>query len=118
MNHRIAAGWLLSLAAAQPAAAFYCGHDLINPGDYKLQVLQKCGEPTYHQNRVEFRSVVLRGSGPNQQGLDIVRQEQVNIDEWTYDFGPHRFMQALYFENDRLFSIKDLGYGTINGFER
>jgi hypothetical protein len=117
MNHKTAACLLLSLAA-QPGWAFYCGHDLVLEGDYKLQVLQKCGPPTYSQNRVEFRSVLLRGSGIQQPGLDIVNQVQVNIEEWTYDFGPHRFMQALYFENDRLLRTKDLDYGTANGYER
>jgi len=117
MNHRIAAGLLLSLAAA-PAGAFYCGSNLVLEGDYAPQVLQKCGEPNYRQSRVEFRSVVLRGSGVQQPGLDIVNQVQVNIDEWTYDFGTHRFMEALYFENGRLLSIKDLSYGSANGFER
>lgn len=109
---------LLVLAAIQqPAWAFYCGHDLVNTGDYKLQVLQKCGEPNFHESRTEYRGVVLRGDGVNQPGLDIIRQEQVNIDEWTYDFGRHRFMQWLYFENGRLLLIKDLGYGTVNGQE-
>jgi hypothetical protein len=102
--------WLL-MATAQTAGAFYCGHDLVMEGDYKLQVLQRCGEPTYAQHRVEYRTVVIRGSGIYQPGLDIIRQEPVEIDEWTYDFGPHRIMKGLYFENGRLLTIKELGYG-------
>lgn len=117
MNRRIAALLLLSVAAWQPAGAFYCGRELVQEGDYKLQVLQKCGEPDYHESRVEYRSVVPRGAGIGQPGLDIVRQEPVQIDEWTYDFGRHRFMQRLYFENGRLLFIKDQGYGTLNGRE-
>jgi len=107
---------LLALAAAQPPAfGFYCGHFLITEGDYKVQVLEKCGNPDYYESRVEYRATVLRGWGIPQPGLDIVQQEPVRIDEWTYDFGPRRFMQWLYFENGRLFQIKTLGYGTING---
>jgi hypothetical protein len=103
--------------ASQPSSAFYCGHLLVKEGDYKLQVFEKCGEPDYSESRVEYRSMVLRGSGNNQPGLDFIRQEPVNIDEWTYDFGRHRFMQMLYFENGRLLGIKSLGYGTLNGSE-
>lgn len=107
---------LLALAAPPPAAwAFYCGNRLVKEGDFKAQVLQKCGEPDFHETRVEYRSTVLRGSGLNQPGLDLIRQEPVTIDEWTYDFGPRRFMQALYFENGRLLFIRDLSYGTVNG---
>jgi len=109
-------GLLLLLAMAHPPAlAFYCGHDLVKEGDYKLQVLEKCGNPDYQESRVEYRSTVLRGSGLAQPGLDLIRQEPVTIDEWTYDFGPRRFMQWLHFENGRLILIKDLGYGTVNG---
>ena len=99
------------------AQAFYCGHFVVMEGDYKLQVLQKCGEPDYQESRVEYRSMVLRGSGINQPGLDLIQEVPVNIDEWTYDFGRHRFMQWLYFENGRLLAIKTLGYGTVNGRE-
>lgn len=107
----------LALAAVQqPAWPFYCGHELVEEGDYKMQVLEKCGEPDYRESRVEYRSTVLRGA-LNQPGLDLIRQEPVNIDEWTYDFGRRRFMQLLHFENGRLVYIKPLGYGTVNGSE-
>jgi hypothetical protein len=108
---------LLLAAACPPGWAFYCGHSLVTEGDYKLQVLQKCGEPDYAESRVEYRTEVLRGSGLGQPGLDIARQVPVQIDEWTYDFGRRRFMQWLRFENGRLSAIKELGYGTLNGRE-
>ena len=115
MKHR-KLGLLLLLATTQtPAFGFYCGHALVKEGDYKLQVLEKCGDPDYQESRVEYRATVLRGSGVGTPGLDLIRQEPVAIDEWTYDLGPRRFMQWLHFENGRLILIKDLGYGTMNG---
>jgi hypothetical protein len=99
---------------AAPALAFYCGHALVKEGDYVPQVAQKCGEPDYRSSHVELRSVRL-GSGYNQPGLDLFNTVQVNVDEWTYDFGPHYLMQFLTFENGRLVSIRTLGYGTVNG---
>ncbi len=102
--------WLVS--SWQAAWAFYCGQYLVTEGDYMYQVLQKCGEPDFWDSRVEYRSVVIR-SPYNKPGMDLIREEPVNIEEWTYDFGPHRFVQWLYFENGRLLLIKDLGYGRL-----
>ena len=97
--------------------AFYCGRNVIQEGDYKLQVLQRCGQPDYSDSRMEYRSSVWRGSGIQQPGLDFIRQEPVLIEEWTYDFGRHRFMQFLHFENGRLIYINTLGYGSVYGSE-
>jgi hypothetical protein len=36
----------------------------------------------------------------------------VLIDEWTYDFGPHRFIQYLTFEDGTLLSIEAGGRGS------
>jgi hypothetical protein len=87
---------------------------LVKEGLNKLQVLQGCGEPDYQDSHLEYRSIRL-GSGYNQPGIDITRTVEVRIDEWTYDFGPRRFMQRLVFEEGRLVFIQDLGYGTANG---
>ncbi len=106
------------LAASQTAEAFYCGNFLIQEGDNKEQVLEKCGQPGSYQSRVEYRSTVV--SGPVLDGVGIiiyqphlgfVRQEQINVDEWTYNFGRQRFIQFLHFENGRLIYINDSGYG-------
>jgi len=110
-NLFLTAGLMLLLGSA-PAWALRCDSRLVLEGDYKLQVLQKCGEPDYRESRVEYRLTRLRGSGLNQPGLDQEVQQPVVIDEWTYDFGPHRFMQLLIFENGRLVRIKDLDYGN------
>ncbi len=100
-----------------PTWAFYCGSNVIKEGDYKLQVLDRCGQPDYSESRVEYRSTVFRGSGIQQPGLDFINQVPIQIEEWTYDFGRHRFMQFLHFENGRLIWINNLGYGTVYGSE-
>ncbi len=117
MRQKTALLGLFLIVAAQPAWAFYCGQLLVKEGDYKLQVLDKCGQPDYSDSRVEYRSTVLRGSGIQQPGLDFINQVPVQIEEWTYDFGRRRFMQFLHFENGRLIYINNLGYGTLNGSE-
>lgn len=35
----------------------------------------------------------------------------VDVEEWTYNFGPSRFIRTLIFRNDRLVLITDGGYG-------
>ncbi|MBP1149950.1 MULTISPECIES: DUF2845 domain-containing protein [Methylocaldum] len=98
-------GLYLSLSAPS-AWALRCGSLLVDTGDYKLEVLRKCGEPVFTDSRIELRYVKLYGSG-----LELGQYVPVMIDEWTYDFGPNRFVQLLRFENGRLVDIESLGYG-------
>ncbi len=37
-------------------------------------------------------------------------KEMVEIDEWTYNFGPETFIQTFVFENNKLVYIKGYGY--------
>lgn len=97
---------LLLWLSAPPAWALRCGSQLVTLGDYKLQVLSKCGEPMFVDSRIEFRVVRLYGSG-----LEFERYVPVTIEEWTYNFGPNRFVRLLRFENGRLVSVESLGYG-------
>ena len=39
----------------------------------------------------------------------------VQIDEWTYDFGPMQFMEEITFENGVMRSSRPMGYGTARG---
>lgn len=97
----------LFLCLSAPAAwALRCGSLLVNTGDYKFEVLRKCGEPVFTDSRIELRVVRLYGPG-----LELGQYVPVMIDEWTYDFGPNRFVQLLRFENGRLVDIESLGYG-------
>jgi hypothetical protein len=107
MTTRTALIGFLFCFAAHPAWALRCGHELVKDGDHLVQVLRKCGDPVYTAHRIEYRAVRLR-----QPGLDFERYVPVEIEEWTYDFGPSRFMQVLRFENGRLIEIDSLGYGS------
>lgn len=101
--------YLLSLCLclyAPSTWALRCGSSLVNAGDYKVEVLQKCGEPVFADSRIELRFVKLQGTG-----MEIGQYIPIMIDEWTYDFGSNRFVQLLRFENSRLVGIESLGYG-------
>lgn len=98
-------GWLLMTTEA---LAFRCGHQLVQEGDYKWDVLTKCGDPDWSDQRTVVRSSRLRHPyGALEQGV----YEEVLIDEWIYNFGPRKFKRLLYFENGILKNIQQLDYG-------
>jgi len=90
------------------ALAFRCGRKLVQVGDHQLDVLEKCGNPEWADQRIAMRSNLLRHPyGTLEEG----RYEEVVIDEWVYNFGPRKFKQFLQFENGILKKIKRLDYG-------
>ena len=100
---------LIGLAlAATDALAFRCGHQLVQEGDYKWDVLNKCGRPEWSDQRTAIRGSRLRHP---YGALEEDRYEEVVIDEWIYNFGPTRFKRLLYFENGVLKDIQKLDYG-------
>lgn len=99
---------LLALLVANDAFALRCGHRLVQVGDYKLDVLEVCGEPDSVERRTGIRGSRLRHP---YGALEIDRFEEVEIEDWVYNFGPRKFKQLLEFEDGELKSIRNLGYG-------
>jgi hypothetical protein len=97
---------LALLFYALPAQAFRCGVYVVTEGEHALSVLQKCGEPQYRDEHIEYRELRIKG-----QGLEQARFEPVRVEQWLYNFGPRMFMQQLRFENGKLMEIKNLNYG-------
>lgn len=96
------------LLTVTDALALRCGRQLVQVGDHQLEVLDKCGEPDWTEQRVAVRGNRLR----HPDGvLEESRYVEVVIDEWLYDFGPRKFKQLLQFENGVLKEIKNLDYG-------
>lgn len=99
---------LCLLLTSTDALAFRCGRKLVQVGDYKLDVLEKCGEPEWTDRRYAMRASRLRHP---YGALELDQYEEVVIDEWIYNFGPRRFKQYLEFENGVLKKIDNLDYG-------
>jgi hypothetical protein len=89
-------------------AAMRCGKWVIERGDHETEVLQKCGEPEYMDERIGYRGERLRHPGGS---LEIEGFQQVIIHEWIYNFGPRRLKQRLLFEDGILKEINDLERG-------
>ena len=91
------------LIVAEPALALRCGSKLVNDGDHMSKILKYCGEPTSVQVRTVVRGYGYRHSYPY--------SAEIIVEEWTYNFGPRRFMQTITFENGLVVSVKQLRSG-------
>jgi len=80
-----------------------CSEQVVTIGDSKSDVLAKCGEPYLKDGHLEELSEKLE-SGQ-------VRKTFVNVEEWTYNLGPARFVRILTFKNGKLVDISTGGYG-------
>lgn len=91
-------------------AGLRCGTKLANLGDSTSRVSHICGEPEYKQRRSVYRTL----GGQVGSAINSVYAEktiEIVVDEWLYNFGPNRLKQTVIFENGRLESVKNEGYG-------
>lgn len=91
-------GFLAALVLfSTPAQALRCDGRLVDTGDLRTEVREKCGAPDY---RSEFTATFLPGIGPIQA-----------TEHWYYNPGPQRFIQRLVFRGGRLRHVESLGRG-------
>jgi len=100
---------LLTVASASAQTkSFRCKNDLVNIGDSKASVLQKCGEPMMKDAFCKpIETTLPPGStptGPNGQILHA--QSCRDVDSWTYNPGYGQFLTSLQFEAGQLARIQ------------
>ncbi|MGH3429199.1 MAG: DUF2845 domain-containing protein [Terriglobales bacterium] len=101
--------WVLGVLIAMvpllgTAQSVRCGGKIINEGVTKAVVLASCGTPTQVGNR----------SGALEPAFGEVTppsSDDGQIDVWTYNFGPTRLMQRIWFEDGLVKRVESLGYG-------
>jgi hypothetical protein len=98
---------ILLLFMTTEAFALRCGNKLVDIGDRKIEVLQKCGNPLFVENWQE-EVIVYQGQLERQ----IRRITSTDIEEWTYNFGANRFIYFLRFVNGRLNRIEEGQFGS------
>jgi hypothetical protein len=108
----------LSVSSQARADSLACNGRIVSSGDSRYEVKAICGEPDDASQRVEYRSVRGRVSGPctRENGklrCGQTREEvvEVVIDEWVYDFGKNRFIEYVTFEQGKLVSVRTGSYG-------
>ena len=107
-----------------------CGH-LVEKGDRRIEVILKCGDPYsieyyWEEQFSEVSSAVRIRKIPQfyKQGnkykkdykftRDRVYEQTrklINIEEWTYNFGPGRFLYFIEFNNGEVIRTEDGDYG-------
>jgi hypothetical protein len=109
----------LSVSSNARADSLSCDGRIVSSGDSRYDVRSVCGEPDDISQRVEYRTIRGRVSGPCARDSSGklrcagTREEvvEVVIDEWIYDFGKNRFIEYLTFEQGHLLSVKEGSYG-------
>jgi hypothetical protein len=81
-----------------------CESSAIHIGDTTLDLLARCGEPATRDVTQEPRAVPVAVSGP--PGFVTVQ-----VETWTYDFGPQRFIAIVKLEDGKIVSVESGGYG-------
>ena len=100
--------YLLLLSSEANALPLRCGNKLVDRGDKKFEVLQKCSEPSMKEVR-EDEKISIREDMVT--GYKLKNKLQIIRDEWSYNFGPNRFLLFIEFENGRVVSFHQRGYG-------
>ena len=107
---------LLAATSDVTASDFSCDSKIITIGDYRYDVLRKCGEPSHVEVWEEVR--VRRDLSPGllETGIGFYRSPlfltgPVTVEEWVYNLGPNRFIRYLRFENSLLIRISEGDYG-------
>lgn len=86
---------------------FRCGNQLVYEGDSMAKVESLCGTPTQRAHSTLVKPQTFwRDGRPYSLGETIVQ-----VDTWTYNFGPQKFMREMRFEDGNLVRIDALGYG-------
>ena len=101
-------------APAHADDALRCSTRLVHTGAAPYEVKSLCGTPDDTQSRTETRTVRRAVTVPCATGYCSTYVDDtytVNVEEWTYDFGPQRFIQYLIFEQGKLIKIRSGNYG-------
>jgi len=93
------------------AEAMRCGGRLASRGDSALEVRAICGEPDQVVRTSRFVSLRGRSGTHDASWVEAGEMVQIQVEVWTYNLGPHRFMRELVFQNGVLFRERSLGYG-------
>ena len=116
MNFFIVFFIMLSVIIAAPSSAnggasFRCSGRIIDVGQSKDYVLNKCGQPSNIDEKTEKLARNFRHRYPesHEEYSYIINENQIEI--WTYNLGATKFVRYLTFRNGKLVAIKTGGYG-------
>ncbi|NOK37297.1 DUF2845 domain-containing protein [Corallococcus exercitus] len=100
----------LALPSLVHASALRCDNKLVSEGASQVDALAKCGEPVTKQSRTEYVTNKVKAKTPQEEASTEVTRS-TTVEEWTYNFGPHRLMQVAIFRDGRLVDVRSGSYG-------
>ncbi|MDW7709770.1 MAG: DUF2845 domain-containing protein [Deferrisomatales bacterium] len=110
--------WLLAVVAATglPGTSWglTCAGRIVSTGDRRIEVLGKCGEPSWREERLVETAERHFLDTPDRALLDE-RRVVSTVEEWVYNFGPSRLLYFLTFQDGRLTDVRTGGYGYTEG---
>ncbi len=98
---------LSAVSAGAAESSLACDRGIVSLGDSKLDLLAKCGPPALE----DAREVDLTRVDVERDGRASVRQARAVIEEWSYNFGPQRFLMHVTIERGKVVAIERGGYG-------
>jgi len=119
MHSKLIFGVLLTLIAL-PGQAMRCGNRLVQEGDTKLEILNKCGEPTFSEGSgiIEQVDEIAAADRLNRK-LQIIGRHQSRysqpVETWHYNCGSKRFSRVLTFVGLYLKHIETANLGVGSG---
>ena len=105
----LALGLLLTATGAGAERTLQCGHRLVSVGDSAAEVRDRCGVPDHVEHREEGRDTYISQYYDYEEErykAPRLTKGPIQVEIWTYDFGPNRFTRYLHFENGRLIRIE------------
>ena len=96
-------------ARAAGTDSLRCGGKVAQGGESRESVRNKCGEPSGVTHQVLYR----RAGAFYTNNLYLTSDEivEVQVEIWTYNFGPNKLMHLLKFVDGILETVETLGYG-------
>lgn len=79
-----------------------CNTDDLRKGMSKLELELRCGEPVYKNHRTQ---IISHGNG------NVRREQNVRVEEWTYDFGSTKFMRIVVMERNVVVKVENADRG-------
>jgi len=99
---------LFSLIAVAPqlgaTQSVVCAGKIINEGVTKAQVIAACGKPTQVGNRTGALEPAIGEVTPPSS-------DDGRIEVWTYDFGPTKLVQRIWFEDGVVKRVESQAHG-------
>jgi hypothetical protein len=86
-----------------------CQGRLVSIGDTKEEVLDKCGDPDKLDQLEEDHNSTISQiyDYKTERYIAPKRIEQpIQMERWTYNMGPNKFIRYLYFQNSELIKIE------------